>query len=92
MYRIIDKRSTGKTLRLFLLAKEYNGVVVCGNPQAMRQKAKAYNLNDIQFEDYVWLLRNVKDSNKPIFIDELDSFLTHGINRNIQGYTISDED
>ena len=32
MYKIIDKRGTGKTLRLMLLAKENNGIVVCSSP------------------------------------------------------------
>ena len=44
MYRIIEGRGTGKTLRLMLLAKENNGVIVCSNPHAMRQKAIAYGL------------------------------------------------
>ena len=39
MYRIIDKRSSGKTSRLMLLAKENNGIIVCRNPKAMEEKA-----------------------------------------------------
>ena len=42
MYRIIDGRGTGKTSRLMLLAKENNGVIVCANPQKMREKAEVY--------------------------------------------------
>ena len=29
MYRIIDKRGTGKTSRLMLLAKEENAIIAC---------------------------------------------------------------
>ena len=29
MYRIIDERGSGKTGRLFLLAKENNGIIAC---------------------------------------------------------------
>ena len=39
MYRVLDGRGTGKTGRLMLLAKEVNGVLVCENPIAMRNKA-----------------------------------------------------
>lgn len=39
MYRIIDKKCSGKTSRLLLLAKENNGIVVCKDPQKMRDKA-----------------------------------------------------
>ena len=40
MYRIIDKRGTGKTSRLMLLAKEENAIIACSNPDAMRIKAE----------------------------------------------------
>ena len=40
MYQIIDKRGSGKTSRLMLLAQENNGVFVCANPYGMREKAK----------------------------------------------------
>ena len=92
MYRIIDKKSTGKTLRLFLLAKEYNGIVVCNNPNAMEQKAKAYGMTGISFKPYEWLTpENTRGISQPIFIDELDSYFTR-MYKNILGYTISDED
>ena len=42
MYRIIDKRGSGKTSRLMLLAKEHNGIFVCSNPLAMKEKALSY--------------------------------------------------
>ena len=35
MYRIIDNRSSGKTSRLMLLAKENNAAIACSNPSAM---------------------------------------------------------
>lgn len=47
MYRIIDGRGTGKTSRLMLLAKENNGVIVCANPQKMREKQKFMVLQDL---------------------------------------------
>ena len=44
MYQIIDKRGSGKTSRLMLLAQENNGIFVCANPYGMREKAKNYDL------------------------------------------------
>ena len=44
MFRIIDSRSSGKTSRLMLLAKETNSAIACSNPSAMRQKAYSYGI------------------------------------------------
>jgi len=52
MYQIIDKRGSGKTSRLMLLAKENNGILVCGNPYAMREKAHAYGLTGFDIVSY----------------------------------------
>ena len=49
MYKIIDERSSGKTSRLMLLAKENNGVIVCHAPQAMQEKAYGYGITGIDF-------------------------------------------
>ena len=98
MYRIIDGRGTGKTSRLLLLAKENDGIVVCKNPDHMREKAYAYGLTGIDFISYQDFDRDVSESyesgntySKPVFIDELDNYLKH-LQYNIQGYTISNED
>ena len=97
MYRIIDGRGTGKTSRLLLLAKENNGIVVCKNPDHMREKAYAYGLTGIEFISYQDFDRDVSESyesgntySKPVFIDELDNYLKH-LQFNIQGYTISED-
>jgi hypothetical protein len=89
MYRIIDGRGTGKTSRLLLLAKENNGIVVCKHPEKMREKAHIYGLTGIDFisyEDY----HDGYYQPKPIFIDELDVYLTF-LDYNIAGYTISED-
>lgn len=97
MYRIIDKKSSGKTSRLLLLAKENDGIVVCKNPEHMREKAYAYGLTGIDFISYKDFDRDVSEGyeagtsyNKPVFIDELDNYLEH-LQFNIIGYTISED-
>lgn len=98
MYQIIDKKSSGKTSRLLLLAKENNGVVVCKDPQKMRDKAHNYGITGIDFISYSQFDSDVSQSypsdtnyGKPVFIDEIDEYLKQ-LHYNIQGYTISKED
>ena len=91
MYRIIDKRGTGKTSRLLLLAKENNGIVVCKRPEEMVEKAYAYGLTGIEYVAYGLFSPNEWISTeKPFFIDDLDAYLKYW-NKNIKGYTISED-
>ena len=90
MYRIIDKRASGKTSRLFLLAKEANGIVVCHNPEDMVKKAYGYGITGIDFVSYKDFLDKNYEINKPIFIDELELLIKH-FDNNILGYTLSEE-
>lgn len=98
MYRIIDKRGTGKTARLMLLAKETGATIVCINPRAMRVKAQAYGFNDLDFCSYEEFCKNIKsnnftvaDSNK-VLIDEIECLFNYMSNNKIIGYSLSLED
>ena len=91
MFRIIDSRSSGKTSRLMLLAKETNSAIACSNPSAMRQKAYSYGITGIDFISYSdlftggWTKENV-------LIDELEEFVKQYIDANITGYSLTNED
>lgn len=92
MYQIIDKRGSGKTSRLMLLAQESNGVFVCANPYGMREKAKNYGFSDfeiVSYEDY--LKQNYSYYDKMVFIDELELFVKSLGNKfnNLNGYSLS---
>ena len=63
MYRIIDKKGTGKTSRLLLLAKENNGIVVCAYPDWMREKAYKYGITGIDFISYDDFIKNIAERN-----------------------------
>ena len=89
MYKIIDKRATGKTSRLMLLAKEQNGIIVCKDPALMQRKAYDYGIVGIDFISY-YDFKPTYNYDKPVFIDEIDLYFTH-LNRAIQGYTISED-
>ena len=90
MYRIIDSRSSGKTSRLMLLAKETNSAIACYNPPAMRQKAYAYGITGIEFIPYSALFNGYYDGN--VLIDELEHFVTEFIDAKITGYSLTNED
>ena len=75
MYRIIDDRSTGKTSRLMLLAKENNAIFVCSNPEAMEWKAKQYGIDGIRFISYSQFVRDYDPDIKCYVIDELEGFV-----------------
>ena len=95
MIKIIDKRGTGKTSRLFLIAKENDGVIVCKNPRAMKEKAYCYGITGLDFisyEDYWYNTQETEDfiAGRKIYIDELSSFLKNWDN-DIDGYTESEE-
>ena len=89
MIKIIGDSSTGKTGRLFLLAKENNGIIVCKNSESMRVKAHAYGITGIDFIDYVTYIQHTSRdqyNTKPVYIDDMSEFL-RVYNKNIAGYT-----
>ena len=90
MIRIIDDRGTGKTSRLMLLAKENEGILVCHDPRCMTAKAHAYGLNGFDIISYSDYHDHKYDTKKPIFIDEVESYLrNYG---RLDGYSLSNED
>ena len=91
MYRIIDKRGTGKTSRLMLLAKEENAIIACSNPSAMRIKAEGYGIVGINFISYYDYVNGNYKKGSMVFVDELDCFV-HSLGHNLSGYTLSNED
>lgn len=90
MYRIIDSRSSGKTSRLMLLAKETGAAIACANPSAMYQKALAYGITGIEFIPYSYLFNGEYDGN--VLIDELEIFARSFIDSPIIGYSLTNED
>lgn len=91
MYRIIDNRSSGKTGRLMLLAKETGAKVACSNPSSMQQKAYAYGITGIDFIPYSDLFSGKYDDDN-ILIDELDKFVSNFTDGKLLGYTLTNED
>jgi hypothetical protein len=96
MYRFIDGRSTGKTSRLMLLAKETNGTIVCNNPRAMKEKAYAYGIVGIEFISYGEFLQLRGTDIGNYYIDELEAYIEYvqgmaGVRGRLRGYSISED-
>ena len=96
MIRIIDKRATGKTSRLMLLAKETGAIIVCSNPEIYKTKAERYGIIGIDFvsyRDYFYELEKRKGGKyqgREVLIDELELFL-RAIDSHINGYSLSQD-
>ena len=90
MYQIIDKRGTGKTSRLMVIAKETGATIVCANPSAFYNKAEAYGITGLKFISYGEFLDTRDLLRGPFLVDEVDGLL-RAIN-NVWGYTLSLED
>lgn len=89
MTKIIDKRSSGKTSRLMLLAKENDGIIVCKNVDKMKEKAYAYGLVGIEFISYEDFRFDFY-YDLPVYIDNLEDFLIYK-NKDIKGFTLSED-
>lgn len=92
MIRVIDKRGTGKTHELMLVAKENDAIFVCGNPHAMEQKALAYGITGLTFMSYMEFIRT-RGLKSKFVVDELELFVRYITDPNeLVGYTLSNED
>lgn len=91
MYRIIDSRSSGKTSRLMLLAKETGAAIACSNPSAMRTKAYAYGITGINFIPYSDLFEG-RYTDDNVLIDELEIFVREFVDSKLVGYSLTNED
>ena len=94
MYRIIDKKASGKTRKLMEIAKENKAIFVCSNPRAMESKAHAYGIVGIDFIDYFTFLDDKGKEPANYVVDEIEMLLHYmfGMNRNLTGYTLTNGD
>lgn len=94
MYRIIDKRGSGKTSRLMLLAKETGATIVCSMPRGFEAKAQAYGITGLKFISYHEFLDPAKHHgahDERFLIDEVDGLLKR-IDGNVIGYCLTPDD
>lgn len=91
MIKIIGPRGTGKTTKLFELARENNAMILTSNSRAMKEKARSRGYNDIEIIGYGDLDSDNFSLNKNVFVDNADDVLNCLINKfysiKVIGYT-----
>lgn len=97
MYRVIDKRDSGKTKKLLEECAKNHGVFVCRHPNNVRDKCEAYGIryfdivDVLGYEDY--LIKDDYDNLNPkIYIDELELFTQYCVHGRLGGYSLTEED
>ena len=96
---IVGGRSTGKTRKLFELAKEKNALVICKNPAAMERKASAYGIYGLKFASYGDSLTCLREDTidnplccEKFVVDETKDFLDYLFAANCVGYSQTEDD
>ena len=84
MFIISGGKGTGKTRALLERAKAENGVVVCKNPDAMRERAYEYGIVGLDIVSY----DEFYVAGKPVYIHDINKFIEHGVPE-IAGYTLN---
>ena len=92
MYRVIDKRGSGKTGRLFLIAKDTGATIVCSNPAMMQDKALRYGFKDLNFMSYADFVNFYKGRgySQKFLIDEIELLVK--CLGNVIGYSLSEDE
>lgn len=89
MFIVSGGKGTGKTRTLIARTVAEDGIIVCEDPIAMRNRAHRYGitgLNAISYEElYEYRAENI---DKPIFIHDINAFIRHEF-FNVQGYSVS---
>ena len=86
MYNIVGARGIGKTYRLLELANKTNGVVICSNPRAMREKAATLGFTEVQ--DFISYRDSIDErTGQDTFIDDLELYAKALVGRDLKGYT-----
>lgn len=86
---IFGNAGTGKTRELLEIAKQYNAIVVCKNPDAMRVKAQNYGLYRMDFRGYDEL-KDIEDG-APVVIDELSDFFSNIYGVDMVGFDMTED-
>ena len=91
MISIIGPRGTGKTTKLFELARKNNAMILTSNSRAMREKARSREYEDIEIIGYGDLDNDNYSLNKDVLVDNADDVLNYLMNKfysiKVIGYT-----
>lgn len=91
MIKVIGPRGTGKTTKLFELARKNNAMILTSNSRAMREKARSREYEDIEIIGQGDLDNDNYSLNKDVLVDNADDVLNYLMNKfysiKVIGYT-----
>jgi hypothetical protein len=91
MFTIIGGRGIGKTKMLLERADADGGVIVCREPEAMRERAHRYGITGLEIISYEDLYSNkVISEEKPVYIHDMNKFITFNFPE-VKGFTLCNE-
>ena len=96
MFKIIDKRGKGKTMRGLLLAKETDSIFVSSCVDYAADMCHRLGIGGRDIVSYARFMNNKGEfRGKSVFIDDADSFLRYVVNANgehLVGFSMTEED
>lgn len=83
MFIISGEKGTGKTKALLEKAQSEGGIIVCENPNKMRERAYKYGIVGLDIAGY----GDLYIAGKPVYIHDINKFIEHNIPE-AKGYTL----
>ena len=91
MFIISGGRGTGKTRTLIERAKLEDGIIVCEDTVAMRERAYNYGITGLNIISYDDLNEcKVASYGKPLFIHDINRFINYSFGE-VKGYSVNNE-
>ena len=84
MFIVSGGKGTGKTRALLERASAENGIVVCKDPDAMRDRAHRYGITGLEIVGY----SDIYLAGKPVYIHDVNKFIEHNMPE-AAGYTLN---
>ena len=86
MFIISGGRGTGKTKALLERVKDEDAVLVCEDPNKMRERAYKYGITDLEIICYEEFRGTSSD--RPAYIHDINKYLKY-IDSKVQGYSLN---
>ena len=95
MIKVIGPRGTGKTTKLFELARKNKAMILTSNSRAMREKARSRGYEDVEIIGLGDLANENFSLGKDLLVDESNYSLKYMLNEfyglNMIGFSTTDE-
>ena len=89
MFIVSGGKGTGKTRALLERVKAEDGIIVCDDTIAMRERAYNYGITGLNIISYDELYKCKVDSyNKPLYIHDINEFIRHNFPE-VKGYSLN---